>query len=302
VNIQGIQEQLSWALSDDSADAIKSHRQALLSEVEQVEGAAVREARTRGWDLNVIEGLVQGMLACAKSKLRAADEALCGLEEARHAPCIGDLAGEASEVQDGTWEWSAQGCTDFWEELNWELQAFRKVNTKLELYPMQTVERQAACLLAERVEAAVHCAREVVEIVLWDYDSKRRESQRLSLSYHQPIRPEESWEQGGWQGEQADSVEDGEYGPQRGVQTAHNDEASVRGPSEDEVWGLQEWAWYPPREAEAVSGGSPEGVEARHSEAWASEPADLERHWLGETKDASEELLRTVQEPGEEAG
>jgi hypothetical protein len=86
------------------------------------------------------------------------------------------------------------------------------------------------------------------------------------------------------------------------VQTAHNDEASVRGPSEDEVWGLQEWAWYPPREAEAVSGGSPEGVEARHSEAWASEPADLERHWLGETEDASEELLRTVQEPGEEAG
>jgi hypothetical protein len=42
------------------------------------------------------------------------------------------------------------------------------------------------------------------------------------------------------------------------------------------------------------SGGSPEGVEARHLEAWASEPADLERHWLGEIKDASEELLRTV--------
>jgi len=48
VSIQGIREQLSWALSDDSADAIKSHRQALLSEVERVEGAAVREARTRG--------------------------------------------------------------------------------------------------------------------------------------------------------------------------------------------------------------------------------------------------------------
>jgi hypothetical protein len=34
------------------------------------------------------------------------------------------------------------------------------------------------------------------------------------------------------------------------------------------------------------SRGSPEGVEARHSEAWASEPADLERHWLRETEDA----------------
>ncbi len=51
----------------------------------------------------MIEGLVQGMLACAKSKLRAADEALCGLEAAYHAACIGDLAGEASEVRDGTW-------------------------------------------------------------------------------------------------------------------------------------------------------------------------------------------------------
>jgi hypothetical protein len=78
VNIQGIGEQLSWALSNDSADAIKSHCQALLSEVERIEGAAVQEARTRGWDLNVIEGLVQEMLACAKSTLRVADEALCG--------------------------------------------------------------------------------------------------------------------------------------------------------------------------------------------------------------------------------
>jgi hypothetical protein len=50
------------------------------------------------------------------------------------------------------------------------------------------------------------------------------------------------------------------------------------------------------------SGGWPERVEARHSEARASEPADLEGHWLGETEAARKELLRTVQEPGEEAG
>jgi hypothetical protein len=168
VNIQGFREQLSWALSDDSADAIKSHRQALLSEVERIAGAAVREARTREWDLSVIEGLVQEMLACAKSMLRVADEALCGLEAAHHAACVGDLADEASEVRDGTWCWSAQGCTEYWEELDWELQAFRKVNTKFELYPMQTVQRQAARLRAERVEAAAHRAREVVERVLWD--------------------------------------------------------------------------------------------------------------------------------------
>jgi hypothetical protein len=133
---------------------------------------------------------------------------------------------------------------------------------------MQMVERKAAHLRAERVEVAAHHARQVVERVL--YNSRRRESQRLSLGYHQPIRPEESWEQGSRQGVKA--------------------------------WGLQEWAWYPPREVEMDYGGSPEGVEARHSEAWASEPAELERHLLGETEDASEELLCTVQEPGEEAG
>jgi hypothetical protein len=72
--------------------------------------------------------------------------------------------------------------------------------------------------------------------------------------------------------------------------------------TEDEIWGLQKWAWYPPREAEVDSGGWLEKVEAGHSEAWASKPADLERHWLGVTEDAPEELLCTVQEPGEEAG
>jgi hypothetical protein len=44
LNIQGIRDQLSWALSGNSADAIESHRQALLSEVGRIEGAAAREA------------------------------------------------------------------------------------------------------------------------------------------------------------------------------------------------------------------------------------------------------------------
>jgi hypothetical protein len=73
------------------------------------------------------------------------------------------------------------------------------------------------------------------------------------------------------------------------------------------------------------SGGWQGGIEAGPSEAWASRPADLAGHrlgetenapeellqsesadlarnWLGETEDASEELPLTAQEPGEEAG
>jgi hypothetical protein len=129
VNIEDIREQLSWALNGDSAEAIKSHREALLSEVERIEGAAAREAQTRGWDLNVIKDLMRRMLAETQCKLRAADRALCEWKAAHHAARVEDLAGEASEVG-GTKCRSRQDCTDFWEELNWELQAFRKANTK----------------------------------------------------------------------------------------------------------------------------------------------------------------------------
>jgi hypothetical protein len=81
-----------------------------------------------------------------------------------------------------------------------------------------------------------------------------------------------------------------------------NDQDPMRGPPEDKIWSLQRRAWCPPREAERDSGGWPERVKARHSEAWASKPADLQEYRPGETKAAREELLRTVQEPEEEAG
>jgi hypothetical protein len=129
-----------------------------------------------------------------------------------------------------------------------------------------------------------------VERVLWDHDHGWEEPQRFGLDHHQPICPEESCEQGGRGGVQAGCVPDGEGGPKGVVQM------------EDEIWGLQEWAWNPPGEAEVNSSGWSEGVEARHTEAWASKPVDLARHWLGDSEDVPEELLGTAQEPEEEAG
>jgi hypothetical protein len=99
------------------------------------------------------------MLEFTRDMLRDVDKALCDLKAVHHAACVRNLADEVSEVLDGTRCWSVQECTEFWEELDWELQAFSKVNTMLELYPMQTVKRQAAHLRAERVEAAAHHAR-----------------------------------------------------------------------------------------------------------------------------------------------
>jgi hypothetical protein len=43
------------------------------------------------------------------------------------------LAGEASKVLDGMMCLSRQDCTEFQKELDWELQAFSKPNTELEL-------------------------------------------------------------------------------------------------------------------------------------------------------------------------
>ncbi len=155
---------------------------------------------------------------------------------------------------------------------------------------MSIDKRQAAHLRVEKVDAAAHYARQVVERVLWDHNHGWEEPKRFRLDHHQPISPEESCKQGSRQGVQVSYVADGEGGPQRVVQM------------ENEIWGLKEWAWYPPREAEVDSSEWPERVEAGHSEAWESDSADLARHWLGETEDTSEELLRTIEEPGEEAG
>jgi hypothetical protein len=174
LNIQGIQEQLSWALDGDSTDAIEIHCQALHSEVERIEGAAAGEARMRGWDLNVIKGLVQGVLESTSHTLRDADRAFCDLKAA------------------------------FCKELDWELQAFTNVNTELELYRMLRDERRTAHLRAEKVGAAAHHAERAVERVLWDYNCRWREPQRLGLDHHQPIRPEESWAR--WAGRVARSA------------------------------------------------------------------------------------------------
>ncbi len=71
---------------------------------------------------------------------------------------------------DGTKCWSRQDCTVFRKELDWELQAFSKANTHLEPPSTRMDKRHAAHLRAEKVGAAAHYARQVVERVLWDHD------------------------------------------------------------------------------------------------------------------------------------
>ncbi len=99
------------------------------------------------------------------------------------------------------------------------MQAFRRASAELELPSTQMDKRHTAYLRAEKVDAAAHYERQVVERVLWDHDHGWEEPQRFGLDHHQPISPEESCEQGGWRGVRAGSVAGGEGGPQRVAQT-----------------------------------------------------------------------------------
>jgi hypothetical protein len=128
---------------------------------------------------------------------------------------------------------------------------------------MLTGRRQAARLRAERVDAAAHRAKQVVERVLWDFDYRWRKSQRLRLDHHWLLHTDESWGQGGRLRVQAVSATDERGGPQKVMQTAHDDQVLVRGPPKDKIWGLQKQAWCPQREARIDYSGWLERVEIR---------------------------------------
>jgi len=93
-----------------------------------------------------MEDLMRRMLAETQCTLREADSTLYERKAAHHAARVEVLAGEASRVLDGMMCWSRQDCTEFCKELNWELQAFSKANTELELYCMLWGEKRAAHL------------------------------------------------------------------------------------------------------------------------------------------------------------
>jgi hypothetical protein len=87
----------------------------------------------------VIEDLMQEVDDSTWEWLRDADKVLQELareERAVHdVACVMDLADETSEVLNGT-RWSRQCCMEFHKELEWELQAYDKVVSKLELSKM----------------------------------------------------------------------------------------------------------------------------------------------------------------------
>jgi t-SNARE complex subunit (syntaxin) len=72
---------LHEAVKGRNADEIKSHSRALNSEVVGIQEAATREAEARGWDLNVVESMMQEVDDSACELLQEADRVLRELAE-----------------------------------------------------------------------------------------------------------------------------------------------------------------------------------------------------------------------------
>ncbi len=117
---------------------------------------ATREADSRGWEPDAIDGMLQEVEESTADLLPTAERMLQELEEeARasweeravyYATRATNLAGEAFETLDET-KWSRRNCTEYQDELDWEMRAFRRISNKLELSGM----RRAARLREDRI-------------------------------------------------------------------------------------------------------------------------------------------------------
>jgi hypothetical protein len=81
----------------------------------------------------------QGSLLCRSWRKR---QELAGKTGQSTMPTT-NLAGEAFEALDEM-KWSRRDCTEYQDELNWEMRAFRRINGELEPSEMSAKMRRAA--------------------------------------------------------------------------------------------------------------------------------------------------------------
>jgi hypothetical protein len=126
------------------------------SGIAQAQEVATREADARGWDPDAVDRMLQEVEESTADLLPVAERMLQELEEeARasweeramvyYATCVTNLAGEAFETLDET-KWSRRDRTEYQDELDWEMRAFRRISNKLELSGMLARMHRAAQL------------------------------------------------------------------------------------------------------------------------------------------------------------
>jgi hypothetical protein len=164
---------LHEAIRSRNADSIKSYRRALKSGVAQIQEAAAREAGARDWDPDALEGMLQEAEESTSGLLQEAEQMLQELEEEardswedraahHHASRVINLAGEASKALDET-RWSRRYCTEYQDELDWEMRAFRRLCSKLKPSEMPSKMKREARLQEKRVHQEFHRATRILD-------------------------------------------------------------------------------------------------------------------------------------------
>jgi hypothetical protein len=165
------------------------------SGIAQAQEVATREADTRGWDPDEVDCMLVEVEESTADLLPVAERMLQELEEeARasweeramvYATRVTNLAGEAFETLDET-KWSRRDCTEYQDELDWEMRAFCRISNKLELSGMLARMHRAAQLREDGVNQEYHRAVRVVGRILQVHEGRLREAGGPAAGHGRP--------------------------------------------------------------------------------------------------------------------
>jgi hypothetical protein len=141
-----------------------------------LEDAATRAAQARCWDLSLVDVLMQDVDGYRADLLREAGSMVQELagEDRRNwetrarnqAMRVMHVASEAYESLSSR-QWTMQDCREYEEELESELQAYRKIAAEVKLSELSTKMRQEAKLRQRGIDPEVYRAqRQVARIIL----------------------------------------------------------------------------------------------------------------------------------------
>jgi hypothetical protein len=133
-----------------------------------------------------VEESTADLLPTAEQMLQELEEEARASWEERavyYATRVTNLAGEAFKTLDET-KWSRRDCTEYQDELDWEMRAFHRISNELNLLSIPARMRRAARLREDRVNQEYHRAVRVVGRILQPRrtDRERQVGRRLAAA------------------------------------------------------------------------------------------------------------------------
>jgi hypothetical protein len=173
--ISRVGHNLHEAIRNRDAELIRSYRRALHSGIARAHETTNREAGARGWDPAAVDCMMREVEESTETLLPEAERVLMELEEEaranweeraiHQATQVTNLAGEAFETLSEN-RWSRRDCTEYQEELDWAMRAFRRICNEVDTASMPAKMRRAARARLDRVNSEYQRATRVVERLL----------------------------------------------------------------------------------------------------------------------------------------